>query len=524
MQYKYNKAAGALNEAIQQQAPSRPPPPARALPSSRSPSQTLLMNAASPLPPDAFDSDVEGHNTGVFNLPAGPPPVHTQAASPAHGRRALATRHARPPHLAAEGGVDPHSLQGGRAGMFFYTVDDGQRVLMISRDGTTQVVQGPRRLWRIGRRFKPMLHYVAHPGEFLIVRVRDGAQQHLAGPCDLWMDPRQHLSIEKEEALPLADKEAVVVYSRDDQGRASRRLVHGPATFIPAPGEWLHTFSWHGATGASGVKVPNALTFQKLWLLPDQMYHNIDDVRTADDAVLTVRLMIFFELVNIDRMLEATHDPIGDFINAASSDVIDFTARYAFHAFKQHTHLLNELETYRQLTSRAEQSGYRINKVVYRGYSAPPALQHMQDQAIESRTRLQLEKDTERQAQDLADAKLERELARAEMHRQEQTRTLQHNIAHDDAQQAAFIERTRARLAFDRQQTEARATLTRDLASLDDARQQAHLARLKDLGVDLTRFLTQHRADRVIEVRSPAQGQHLHLHTPPDDDPSPKLP
>ena len=83
-------------------------------------------------------------------------------------------------------------------------------------------------------------------------------------------------------------------------------------------------------------------------------------------------------------MLETTHDPIGDFVNAATSDVVDFTGRHDFESFKQNTDKLNELETYRQLTGRAAQCGYRINKVVYRGYGAPERLQQMHDQAIEA--------------------------------------------------------------------------------------------------------------------------------------------
>lgn len=398
--------------------------------------------------------------------------------------------------------------------MFFFTVDDGQRMLMVERDGAMTIIQGPKRIWRWGKRFKAMAHHVAHPGEFLIVRFRDGRQQHIAGPCDVWLDPREHLNIAKEDSLQLAAKEAVVVYSRDDHGDVTRRIVHGPANFIPEPGEWLHTFSWHGSAGVGGVKVPNALTFQKLWLMPDQMYHNIEDVRTGDDAVLTVRLMLFFELIDIERLLEASHDPIGDFINAASSDVIDFTVRYTFSEFKKQTHLLNELETYRQLLGRAEQSGYRINKVVYRGYGAPATLQQMNDQAIESRTRLQLEKDTEQQAQDLSDSKLEREVLRAEKRRVEQTRAQSHEIEFARQQQQAQLAREHDRLTFERDQARALADLQRQLAHLEDERHQQHLAKLKDLGVGLTEYLTQHRADRVIEVRGP-DNTHLHL------DPSP---
>jgi len=406
MKYKYRKTAGALNQ---------------------------LQQADSTHQTTAFDDDEQTQMLDLSMAPQtlasfsnlAPPP------SPMRSRRQRSSEMSFAPGHGPAGidsvssnnnGLDPSSQRGGRRGMWYYTVEDGQRVLMTESNGTMKVLTGPCKVWQRGRRFQPMAHHVAHPGEFLIVRFRDGRQEHIEGPADLWLDPRVHLTIDREDTLQLAAKEAVVVYhSTEDTAEdttstsvdvVSRHIVYGPATFMPRPGEWLHTFSWHGSMGESDGyrKIPNALVFQKLWMMPDQMYHNIEDVRTADDAVLTIRLMIFFELLDIETMLEATHDPIGDFINAATSDVVDFTGRFTFTAFKRQTHQLNELETYKQLVVRAEKSGYRINKVVYRGYGAPRALQQMHDQAIESRTRLQLEKETEGQAQDLQDTKLEREL------------------------------------------------------------------------------------------------------------------
>src|SRR5262245_9786286 len=266
-------------------------------------------------------------------------------------------------------GLDPTGRIG-NSGMLHYVVEEGQRALMVTMDGRMEVVVGPKRVWRGRKSFRPMKHFVAHPAEFLIVRFRDGRQQHIPGPAEVWFDPRVHLSISREDALQVAAREAVVVYSRAGENEpVSRRIVNGPTLFNPAPGEWLHTFTWHGADGGSegAKKVAKGLIFQKLWLMPDQMYHDVTDVRTADDAVLTIRLMIFFELLDIERMLDTTHDPIGDFINAATSDVVDFTGRHSFESFKQNTSHLNDLEAYRQLISRAAQCGYRINKVVYRG-------------------------------------------------------------------------------------------------------------------------------------------------------------
>jgi MshEN domain len=400
-----------------------------------------------------------------------------------------------------------------KAGMFHYVVEEGQRALVMGRDGRMEVVVGPKRVRTWGKAIRPMKHYVAHPGEFLVVRYRDGRQEHLPGPAELWFDPRIHLTIARQDALQVAAREAVVVYSRaTDGGPVGRRIVYGPTLFVPAPGEWLHTFAWHGAEGGSegAPKVAKGLVFQKLWLMPDQMYHDVTDVRTADDAVLTLRLMIFFELLDIERMLDTTHDPIGDFINAATSDVVDFTGRHSFEGFKQNTSRLNDLDTYRQLMNRAAQCGYQINKVVYRGYGAPDRLQAMHDQAIEARTKLQLERATEQQAQELEDYKLRAQMARAVQRRTEQTAEVEAELELTRRRAEADLRGKEAVRAALRDQRRADAAAAAETRTAVDARQREHLAGLKEMGVDLTAYLTQGRADRVIELRG-ANGTHVHL-------------
>ncbi len=405
----------------------------------------------------------------------------------------------------------------GASGMWFYVVEEGQRVLVRNPNGTMDVLVGPRRVWRGQRKFQRMVHHVAHPGDYLIVRYRDGRQEHLAGPAEVSFDPRVHKEITGEEMLQVAAKEAVVVYSqKEGTSSVQRRIEYGPTLFMPRPGEWLHTFVWHASEGGSqGVrKIPKGLVFQKLWLMPDQMYHDVPDVRTADDAVLTIRLMIFFELLDIATMLETTHDPIGDFVNAATSDVVDFTGRHDFESFKANTDKLNEIETYRQLAVRASQCGYRINKVVYRGYGAPERLQLMHDQAIEARTKLQLERATEQQAQDLESFKLESQMLRAGKRRHEQTAEVAHQLELDQKKREASLLAREAQGQFLRQQRRLESEFQLELRARQDAHQREHLAELHRLGVDLTAYLTQDRADRVIELRGP-QGSSTHLHLDP---------
>ena len=284
--------------------------------------------------------------------------------------------------------------------------------------------------------------------------------------------------------------------------------------FVPQPGEWLHEFSWHASRGGSrGVeKEPDGLQFQKMWLMPDQMYHDVRDVRTADDAVLVIRLMIFFELIDIEKMLDTTHDPIGDFINAATSDVVEFTGKLSFEDFKKQTASLNELSTYTQLLHRAEQCGYRINNVVYRGYGAPESLQKMHDEAIAARTSLQLEKDTEKQTQELEDYRLQCQVERSQRRRSEQTTEVEHDILLQEKRKLADNAALELKLDLQREQKRKNAELQTEIVGRQNEEARMHLEHLRDIGVELTEYLTQGRADQVIELRGRGSGQEPHLH------------
>ena len=86
-------------------------------------------------------------------------------------------------------------------------------------------------------------------------------------------------------------------------------------------------------------------------------------------------------------MLDNTHDPIADFINNAASDVITFCATITYEQFLEKTNQLNRIESFPQLISRATTIGYKINKVVFRGFHSSEALQRMHDESIQERTR-----------------------------------------------------------------------------------------------------------------------------------------
>ena len=394
-----------------------------------------------------------------------------------------------------------------------YTIAQGERVAVWDAAGRRRLIDGPQRLWLPGHRIERLAAHVAGPNEYLIVRHRDGGVIHVPGPTAVWLDPVEHEAITTAPAVQLDANEAVVIYRHGESG-IDRRVVCGPARIVPTADEWLHEFSWHGADPARpNRKVPRGLVFTKLRVIPDQMYFDVEDVRTADDALLTIRLMVFFELMDIGVMLDQTHDPVADFINALTADVIDFVAGCTFDAFKERIAALNELATYKQLAARAGRIGYRVNKVVYRGYAAGAKLQAMHDGAIEARTKLRLEAETERQAQDLADLKLGRERERAVQRQQIQQAEADHQrglerLAHEEklrqqaADAAAKLHADRERKAVALQHAEAR-----------HGQRVEFLTAVQGLQVDMTRYLVarQEKPDRPIRVDGNAAGR-VHLH------------
>ena len=76
-------------------------------------------------------------------------------------------------------------------------------------------------------------------------------------------------------------------------------------------------------------------------------------MRTADDALIRVKLMMFYELKSIEKMLESTRDPFADFINCLCSDVVAFCARLTYLEFINKAGELNALKNYPQVRFRS---------------------------------------------------------------------------------------------------------------------------------------------------------------------------
>jgi len=144
---------------------------------------------------------------------------------------------------------------------------------------------------------------------------------------------------------------------------------------------------------------------------------------------------------------------------------------------------------------------------------ASDTLQAMHDGAIEARTQLKLEAETENQAQDLADLKQARDATRARQQQAVEREQTEHAVA---LKRLEHEERMR-RVAAERS---AEADAKRESNQITLAHRQAtnqerskYLASMREMQVDLTRYLVaqyQH-PDRLIRISGDNAAQ-LHLH------------
>lgn len=322
----------------------------------------------------------------------------------------------------------------------FVAISAGEKWSICWANGVVEPVEGPKVIFVWRAVLSKLQRVCASNVEYLRVQYASGQVEIVQGPVAVFVDPTVHQDVQVSGAISLTDHEILVVYREsaqrgpdDDSRVVQRHLVKGPCLYIPKHAiEWVQEFCWHGSTSddpeKNGRKVKGAAKFKKLRSCPEQTYIDVESVRTRDDAVIRVKVMLFYRLNDVELMLSETHDPIADFVNALSSDVIEFVGAKSFEDFKSSTDKLNELGTYEQLTSRASSIGFQVTKVVFRGYGAPAQLQKMHDDAIERRTKLILNKEGEEQEQDVQDTRLKREQERLRTRRQMDAETKRHDL------------------------------------------------------------------------------------------------
>ncbi|XP_060083490.1 uncharacterized protein LOC132562749 [Ylistrum balloti] len=391
--------------------------------------------------------------------------------------------------------------------MKFKTVREGQQAVVFNYLGEGRLIIGPERVFLYRERLQYLKSYTANQYQFLVLKDKDGVVTHKRGPCEVFHNTMMYDSIEIKDATKIDANHLIVVYKRLKDNDVQRRIIQGPTVFVPEAEEWLHQFTWHGCDATDKTRmIPGHNKFTQLAIIPDQFYYNVRDVRTVDDTMITVKLMIFYNLNEILKMLDTTHDPVADMINAVCADIITFAGKNTFEDFLRNTHKLSELSSFPELTHRAERIGYQIQKVVFRGYHANDRLQLMQSSAIETRTQLRLNAEIEEMKQHLQNFKLSKEEARTKLKQEMEKAEQDHKQMIDNMKQVHELEIKQ----LQHEQSLKVAAMTTS-SKLDDqkaknSKEIEHLSKLSDLGVDVTLYLTlQHKppTDQEIRVSTP---------------------
>ncbi|KAK0069330.1 hypothetical protein Bpfe_001512 [Biomphalaria pfeifferi] len=375
--------------------------------------------------------------------------------------------------------------------MKFKTVSEGQQAVVLNHLGQGKLVIGPERLFLFRERFYQLRSNTADRFGYIAIQENSGSIIHKPGPCQIFHNILEFRNCESKNASCIDANHVLVVYKRLKGGEAQRWIIQGPAVFIPDAEEWAHEFVWHGADPENKTRMlPGSNKFTQLPIIPDNFYYNVREVRTSDDTMLTVKVMLFYEIVDILKMLDATHDPIADLINALCADVISFVGTLTYQQFIEKTSQLSSLDTYPHLQQRAERIGFKIEKVVFRGYHASDQLQEMQNTAIESHTQLRLQREIEEQEQKLVNFKLNQMQKRSIIQQSMQLKRQLHQQKIAELTQKHLLEKEKLTLNHKLALSSMETKVNAEIKEAEDSQMIVQLANLSAANIDVTKYLT----------------------------------
>ncbi|KAH3760711.1 hypothetical protein Pelo_7456 [Pelomyxa schiedti] len=443
------------------------------------------------------------------------------------------------------------------------TVKRGECCATWNLSGEYSVHEGPVRIWMFCSEVAFLDRATAGPNQYLVVKRRDGVQENIPGPYSMFKDPVIHVSVDVCDSIALDASELCVIYSQPTAGEAAtaaaasshshssssdevemttttsthkqkhkhkgkdkdnlppagtgvRRLLRGPDNFIPTSTERAHQFEWSPADPNAKTKV----TFQKLKLIVQSLKCVVEGVRTTDKILLAVEVMIFWDIVDVERMLDNTSDPVGEIRAATAADIVSFGSNHSYESLLSNTPQLSELDPYRMLVTRATAFGVAIRKVIYNGYRAEAGVQRVHDHALETRAKLKAEHEQNEHEQAQIDLKLKHEFERTK--REGEHNALMREQAEIQERFNLEMEKVKHAAALQRkQQEEELEQMARRRAHETDV---AFYKELANIGVNVTQYLVaanQKPANQVVKIdqgTGEVQGitpTHVHLHEAP---------
>lgn len=179
--------------------------------------------------------------------------------------------------------------------------------------------------------------------EELAVLVRDEStgQLRLVTEQQLFV-PGPHETIEKEQSLiRLADHEAMIIKDKDGNlgvhyGHPDRQTPERPRAFFLAPYSEVLALQW-----SSGMRrLKRDLSITCFDVRPGYMWFEFD-CRTSDNVELVLETTMFWEVLDLAKMVRRTGNLPGDLYNQARSQFIKHVAKVTLKEFMSELHRIS---------------------------------------------------------------------------------------------------------------------------------------------------------------------------------------
>jgi len=372
------------------------------------------------------------------------------------------------------------------------TVKDGEALAVWDENGVHTEHVGPQfvRLWMSTIRF--LDRFVAGADEYLVITDVNGAVTHVKGPKAMFCNPTRHKKIVVKKAVVLASpNECLVVYtkkkstdapyavpsprpnvkhvSKDSESESKtdeepsvtaaaasietpddasqprellRRIVAGPAVFVPRVDEWAHKFNW------TNLKTKQSEIFTVLQT-GTRRYETEVSLRTTDSVLLTAELSIQFRVANVEDVIEAGDDPVAVMQSLLSADLSEYGTLIRSddmlnpESRTKITVTLGNIDTYKKLVDGAHHMGLEIVGLCLKRLNASKALQKQYDIAIQTKAELASKRAVAEQQQQLVDLDLANQKRRMESEQALASAQLAHKLKMKDDEQKLTSEHQR---------------------------------------------------------------------------------
>jgi len=427
------------------------------------------------------------------------------------------------------GGYIKHVTFGGR------TIKDGEAAAIWDSNGVHKEIIGPKRIWLINSTIRFLTRHKAESHQFLKISHCDGRIENIKGPLVLYENPAYHDSVCVQDGFRLcSSSECIVSFNRanrkknsdsktdyqnssnsskalnrskqdvknthvytaiasnpshtqnidEDKALTKINIIYGPTLYIPDPNEYTCKFSW--SSFASMKKIVKSFEILRTSMTS---CHKIIKIATVDGFSFDVSLLLNLKITSIEKIL-ASPDPIDDMHNAILSDSQtlgrDFSSEILKTKKEDVVSILSNINTYPSLMNVAERYGFEIHSIQLTTFALCPALceQIESEQGFLANLRAEVAK--QKHTCQIRDMELEDQRKRLEDESAFKKEQITMNEEFDSESHKYKLSALERRAKLEKLNAEA----NNDVMKVKEGLILEFLIKLKDMGVDMTKFMT----------------------------------